>query len=103
MGMSAGMTALLAGLGGAAVASAMTPKSSAPAIAAPPQTQASQAPDAMGQRAALAGSGQGGGSPGIAQTFLSGTQGVDPSLLQLGKNTLLGGGSPSPTGMASMG
>lgn len=32
------------------------------------------------------------GKTGAASTLLSGTQGVDPSALQLGKATLLGGG-----------
>jgi len=74
----------------------------APSVAPPPQ--AAKVPDAMGTRNALAGTGQGGGSPGIANTFLTGSQGVDPSLLNLGKNTLLGGGTSSGlSGMASGG
>ena len=62
----------------------------APKVAPPPQ--AAKTPDAAGVRNSLAGSAQGGGGPTVAQTFLTGTGGVDPSLLQLGKNTLLGGG-----------
>lgn len=63
------------------------------ALKQPKPPQASKAPDALGQRKALAGAGQGGGAPGVSQTFLTGTQGVNPSMLSLGANTLLGGGS----------
>jgi hypothetical protein len=42
-------------------------------------------------RNALIGAGQAGGSPGAAQTMLTGPEGVDPGTLKLGKNTLLGG------------
>lgn len=92
-----------AALGGMLVSQMTQQKPSAPQIPAAPQ--ASQAPDAAGTRAAMAGTGQGGGSPGIAQTFLSGAGGVDPSLLNLGRSTLLGGGASSggPSGMTSMG
>lgn len=55
--------------------------------------QASKAPTVQGVQAGQAGAGQAGGSPGVAQTFLTGASGVDPSTLNLGKNTLLGGGS----------
>lgn len=94
--------AAAAAMGGMMLASSMN-KPASPQVPAAPQ--ASQAPDAMGTRASVAGVGQGGGSPGIAQTFLSGAGGVDPSLLQLGRNTLLGGGGggTAPTGMASVG
>ncbi len=87
------MMMMMAGgaLGGAVLSSALAPKPAAPQLTPPPQP--SVAPDVAGTRASLAGMGQGGGSPGIAQTFLSGMQGIDPSLLQLGKATLLGGGS----------
>lgn len=54
--------------------------------------QASKAPSVQDTQAGQAGAGQGGGAPGVAQTFLTGAAGVDPSLLNLGKNTLLGGG-----------
>lgn len=88
---------------GATIYSAMN-QPDAPKVQAPTKLQASSVPDAAGTRQNLAGMGQGGGSPGIAQTFLSGTGGVDPSMLQLGRNTLLGGGSgsssmPPPPGM----
>jgi hypothetical protein len=56
---------------------------------APPQ--ASKAPDAGNTAAMLAGAGQANGTPGVAQTFLNGPGGIDPSLLKLGKTTLLGG------------
>lgn len=55
--------------------------------------QASKAPSVQAVQADQAGTGQAGGSPGVAQTFLTGAAGVDPSLLNLGKNTLLGGGT----------
>jgi uncharacterized protein HemX len=54
--------------------------------------QPSKAPNVQAVQASQAGAGQGGGAPGVAQTFLTGASGVDPSLLNLGKNTLLGGG-----------
>lgn len=53
--------------------------------------QASKAPSVQSVQAGQAGTGQAGGAPGVAQTFLTGAAGVDPSLLNLGKNTLLGG------------
>ncbi len=82
------------GIGASLLYSALNqPDSPSSSVQAPPKTQASQIPDAAGTRTALTGAAQGGGAPGIAQTFLSGTGGVDPSLLQLGRNTLLGGGS----------
>lgn len=53
--------------------------------------QADVAPNTAGAQSAMAGTGQAGGSPGVAQTFLTGASGVDPSTLDLGKKTLLGG------------
>jgi hypothetical protein len=53
--------------------------------------QASKAPDASSVANAMSGAGQAGGAAGVAQTFLTGAGGIDPSLLKLGKNTLLGG------------
>lgn len=53
--------------------------------------QASKAPTTQSVQADQAGAGQAGGAPGVAQTFLTGAGGVDPSLLNLGKSTLLGG------------
>lgn len=53
--------------------------------------QASKAPSVQSVQAGQAGAGQAGGAPGVAQTFLTGAGGIDPSLLNLGKTTLLGG------------
>lgn len=53
--------------------------------------QASKAPGVQGVAAGQAGAGQAGGAPGVAQTFLTGASGVDPSTLNLGKASLLGG------------
>lgn len=58
-------------------------------LAAPPQ--GSKAPDASSILAGVSAQGQGGGSAGVAQTFLTGPGGIDPALLKLGKTTLLGG------------
>jgi hypothetical protein len=65
----------------------------APQIQAPtaPPTQEAKTPDAGAVRANNAGTMQAGGSPGVAQTMLTGASGVDPKALKLGKNTLLGG------------
>ena len=57
----------------------------------PATPQASKVPDAGTDITKNAGVGQAGGSPGVAQTFLTGPGGIDPSLLNLGKSTLLGG------------
>lgn len=61
----------------------------------PNAPQAAQSPDANTDITKNAGAGQAGGNPGVAQTFLTGPGGVDPSLLNLGKSTLLGGGAPT--------
>lgn len=58
---------------------------------APPDPQAAKAPDAASVAAGQAATGQAGGSPGVAQTFLTGANGVDVNTLNLKKNTLLGG------------
>jgi hypothetical protein len=72
--------------------SSQTNKPKTPALEQPaPPPQASKVPEASQVAAGQAGAGQAGGSPGVAQTFLTGPGGVDPSLLQLGKTTLLGG------------
>jgi len=52
--------------------------------------QSAHSPNAATISAGLAGAGQAGGSPGAAQTLLTGANGVDPNSLKLGKNTLLG-------------
>jgi hypothetical protein len=65
-----------------------TPKIKAPE--AVPMPQMSKAPDLNAIRNSQAGPGQAGGSPGVAQTFLTGAGGVDPSTLTLGRTLLLG-------------
>lgn len=52
--------------------------------------QTNNVPNAAAVQAGLAGTGQAGGSPGVAQTLLTGAGGVDPNSLNLGRNTLLG-------------
>lgn len=56
-----------------------------------PQSQVAKTPDAATVSGDMAGQGQAGGAPGVAQTMLTGPGGVDPNTLNLGKNTLLGG------------
>lgn len=89
-----GITAYVAaGMVGAFIGS-QTGKSKTPAMqsaVAPPASQAAKAPDASSVAAGQAGAGQAGGAPGVAQTFLTGPGGIDPSLLNLGKTSLLGG------------
>lgn len=86
------MAAAAAAGAGASIYSAMN-QPDAPKPQNPTKLQTAQTPDASSVRNSFAGTGQGGGSPGIAQTFLSGVGGVNPALLQLGGNSLLGGGS----------
>lgn len=86
MGFSAAAAAFVVG---AAVASS-TNKAKSPNLPAAPQ--ASQVPDANTTLSKESGTGQAGGSPGVAQTFLTGSGGIDPSLLNLGRSSLLGGG-----------
>lgn len=85
MGYSAAAAAFIVG----AAVSSSTNKAKSPNIPAVPQ--AAQQPAASTVVAGQSGTGQSGGSPGVAQTFLTGPGGVDPSLLNLGKSTLLGG------------
>ena len=59
-----------------------------PTIPALPQVQ--QAPSASSVVGGLGGPGAGGGAPGVAATFLSGSGGVNPQQLILGRTTLLG-------------
>ena len=66
------------------------PKQAAPIVTPAPVMQSSKSPDVSAIRTNLAGSGQAGGSPGVAQTFLTGAGGVDPSTLTLGRTLLLG-------------
>ena len=89
---TAGWVVAAAAAGAAAASLQKTPDikmPDAPAVA--PDLQAAKTPDTDTVRKQQMGAGQGGGAPGIAQTFLSGVQGVDPSTLQLGKTALLGG------------
>lgn len=77
---------------GSMVYTATQPKPNIPTPAAPlAPPQASTAPDAQNTLKALGGTGQAGGAPGVAQTFLTGPGGVDQSSLLLGKSSLLGG------------
>lgn len=94
MGITPTMVMAAAAVAGASasVYSAMN-QPDAPKPQAPTKLQTAQNPNAQSVRNGIAGTGQGGGSPGIAQTFLSGVGGVNPALLQLGSNSLLGGGS----------
>jgi hypothetical protein len=56
---------------------------------APPTPQAPKAPDQRALRQASGGN-YGAPTPGATGTMLTGASGVDPSALNLGKNTLLG-------------
>lgn len=87
MGFSAAAAAFVVG---AAIATTAN-KAHKPNIPAKPQ--ASAVPDANSDITKNAGTGQAGGDAGVAQTFLTGPGGIDPSLLNLGKTTLLGGGA----------
>ena len=57
-------------------------------VTPPPAMQSASTPTSLLSQ--LNGVGQGGGQLGVAQTLLSGANGVDPNSLKLGKNTLLG-------------
>lgn len=83
-------TIAVGAVAGAAISSMMqSPKApQVQAPAAPPQAaQGAKAPDYSAFRRRNAGGG-GGGTPG--STFLTGSSGVDPSGVQIGKNDLLG-------------
>lgn len=87
-------TALLigAGLAGGMAISGMMPKPPKIDIPKPEKPpQASKTPDRSGVVQANAGAALPGGSlAGNSGTFLTGPSGIDPSALNLGKNTLLG-------------
>lgn len=87
MGFSAAAAAFVVGAGVAAYAGSKNK----PKIPAAPQS--AQVPDANADITKNTGAGQAGGDSGVAQTFLTGPGGIDPSLLNLGKATLLGGGT----------
>lgn len=92
LGISATAWAVIGGVAGGMMLSSQM---KAPSIPAPPTPvappQASVAPDANNTLKSLGGTGQAGGAPGVAQTFLTGPGGVDQSSLLLGKTSLLGG------------
>ena len=56
-----------------------------------PGSQAASTPTASDILSQTAGTGQAGGAPGNAQTFLTGAGGVNQSSLKLAKNKLYGG------------
>lgn len=87
----AGAGAAAGGLAGTA-GEALLGGQKLPSVSTPPQSQAAQMPNTMAAQQKMAGMGQAGGSPGIAQTFLTGSGGISPNLLKLGSSTLLGGG-----------
>ncbi len=91
MGFSAAAAALGV-FGGAYMASKQqTPNIPAPAAAAAaPESQAAKTPDTLDVLKSQMGTGQAGGNPGVAQTFLTGAGGIDPNSLNLKKNSLLG-------------
>ncbi len=92
MGMDPISMALASAAGGMLLG-AMQQQPSIPAPMAPPAPPASQAasaPQVQGVQSAMSGTGQAGGAPGAASTMLTGTGGVDPNSLTLGKKTLLG-------------
>ena len=75
----------------AAAGDALQAQKESAAAAEASRPQASKAPTAQSIQAGQAGAGQAGGAPGVANTFLTGAGGVDPSTLNLGRATLLGG------------
>ena len=89
MGFTAAIVAATVA-GGVIASQQKIPKLPDPAPPAPPP-QAAKSPTVADTRTGLVGAGQSGGSPGTAQTLLSGIGGVDSSQLKLGRNTLLGG------------
>lgn len=94
MGMDPMTMGMMGGMAAGALMGGMqkTPSIQMPqAPTAPPAPQAAQTPDANAMLSKNAGAGQAGGAPGIAQTFLTGAGGVDPSKLNLNRKTLLGG------------
>ncbi len=56
----------------------------------PPPPQAEKMPNLQGMISGTGGTGQANGARGAAQTFLTGSSGVDPNSLKLNKPTLLG-------------
>ena len=93
-GLFDGLTAsqgVMAGLAASSLLGSMQKQPQIPTptpVTAPPAMQSASSPTSLLSQ--LNGVGQGGGQKGVAQTLLSGTNGVDPTTLALGKNTLLG-------------
>jgi hypothetical protein len=94
-GISAGTMLAIAGgaVAGMAVSSMMAPDGSQmpgapPTPEKPPQM--GKAPDPAAVRKKVAGSAITGPAAGNSSTFLTGPSGVDDTLLNLGKNTLMG-------------
>lgn len=86
MGVSAGYVGM-----GMLAATLLSPKVNMPKPAdVTPPPQAAKAPDAKSVLDAMSGTGQSGGQPGVAQTFLTGGKGVDDGSLFMGRSTLLG-------------
>lgn len=105
MGIEVGTALLVSALAGGAAAAYSANKSAhaqedasnqATANAKATATAAEQASNKANQKkpdsGALLSANVAGGKGGQASTMLTGPAGVDPSLLQLGKTTLLGGG-----------
>lgn len=102
MGASAGTAAALATATGAVGAGALAskvltpkmPQINIPKPEAPPKetkSQAAKQPDRTASVVANAAAASPGGAlSGNSATFLTGPSGIDPALLNLGKNTLLG-------------
>lgn len=87
--MSFGIAAAV--VGGLVLGTVMSQKPSIPTPPTPaPPPQAAQTPQAGDVLKGMQGTGQSGGSPGVASTFLTGAGGVDPNQLNLSKTTLLG-------------
>jgi hypothetical protein len=91
MGVEIALAAMAGMVGGQLLGGRQQSQPQTQAATPPPQTQDAKAPDQATVRANNMGTGQAGGSPGVAQTMLTGPGGIDPKLLKLGKNTLLGG------------
>lgn len=78
MDISPGMMGMLGGAAAGLALASRQPKIQMPAVATPDASpQPSQAPDSTAVVDAMKGTGQAGGSPGIAQTFLTGGNGVN--------------------------
>lgn len=91
MGISAAVA--IGAIGGAVVSSTMQRTPSLPqpaAAAAPPESQAAKSPDINDVLKSQAGTGQAGGAPGIAQTFLTGPGGVKDTDVKTTRTSLLG-------------